>query len=342
MSTSLTFTHLRFELKARTAIHLGGWRAGERLRNALANVMLKAVCPENPRTASPTLAHAAQCPVCGLLALENQSGEVRRPYALVPPLPPLETVPPRQSFSFTLTLFGAGLRFLPYFVLAIPEMGQVGVGPGRGQFDLHAIHSHNPLAQQSETILAPGSNVVNVPQHPVSWQDVQTSLEPILAALGKHKTLRIHFLTPTRLIDSGQRVKAPDFGAFFNRLLKRIDELRTQFASEPLRPKEEIIALQNLANQVRLVDSDTRWIDFSGYSNRKQATTPMGGFAGSAEYRASAWNELLPWLILGQAVQVGKLTIKGNGAYQLEIPGQQPYWSDITKLKQNHTAMEET
>ena len=39
---------------------------------------------------------------------------------------------PGERFEFGLTLFGRALQFLPYFVLAVPEMGRLGVGPGRG------------------------------------------------------------------------------------------------------------------------------------------------------------------------------------------------------------------
>jgi hypothetical protein len=44
----------------------------------------------------------------------------------------------------------------------------------------------------------------------------------------------------------------------------------------------------------------------------------MGGLVGLAIYRSKHWDTLLPWLLLGQGVQVGKLTSKGNGVFQVE------------------------
>ena len=42
-STPLTFTHLRFQARAFTSLRLGQYQGAERLRDALAQVMLRAV-----------------------------------------------------------------------------------------------------------------------------------------------------------------------------------------------------------------------------------------------------------------------------------------------------------
>src|SRR3990170_3325292 len=108
MSTPLTFTHLHFEVAARTSLRLGQHQAGERLRDALAQVMLRAVCPETRRAPKPSPEHAVTCPACWLLAAETDPGTVGRAYSLVGPLPPLDVLAPGASFTFTLTLFGEG------------------------------------------------------------------------------------------------------------------------------------------------------------------------------------------------------------------------------------------
>lgn len=326
MSVALSLTHLRIDLIARSQIHLGGYQAGERLRNCLANVMLRATCTENPRRAKPDPEHAALCPVCWLLAAEVEPGVVRRAYSLATPIPPISVVVPGETFSFTLTLFGDGFRFLPYFVLALPEMGREGVGPGRGQFDLRAVWAVDPLTEQVETVLSPGGNLVHVPSIAVNWEGVQAASKKALSLLENDNTLLIQFLTPTRLIDEKKLVKAPDFGVFFRRLLNRIDDLSQQFANQDPRNLDEVNYLHTLSDQVRLVESKIEWVDMMAPSSRTQRSTPMGGFIGQASYRSNNWAALLPWLILGQGIQVGKLTIKGLGMYEIGLPGLQPYW----------------
>jgi hypothetical protein len=92
------------------------------------------------------------------------------------------------------------------------------------------------------------------------------------------------------------------------------------------RPPEEVAKLYQLADQVRLVEQSTQWIDLWGYSGRTGRSTPMGGLVGFANYRSKQWDKLLPWLLIGQGVQVGKLTSKGNGVFQVDLPGKAGYW----------------
>ncbi|MFQ5615915.1 MAG: CRISPR system precrRNA processing endoribonuclease RAMP protein Cas6 [Anaerolineales bacterium] len=323
----LTFTHLRFDCRALEPLRLNNHRAGDYLRNALAEVMLHAVCPENNRREKPTPEHAAVCPVCWLLAHEAKPGRVHRAYALVPPLPPRDVVSPRAGFSFGLTMFGeTGFEFLPYLVLAVTEAGRVGVGPGRGRFALEAIWAANPLAGEAEQVLVPGENLVRVPETAVGWANVEAVMF-WWGAERNQETVKIRFLAPTRLVAGKKLVKAPDFGVLFRRLLKRIDELGGQFAGAARRPQEEVQHLHALADQVRLVEVGTRWVDLKSWSGRTRRHTPMGGFVGTARYRSDAWERLLPYLILGQGTQVGKLAVKGNGVFEVAWPDGEGYWA---------------
>lgn len=214
-STPLTFTHLRFQARARTAMRLGQYQGAERLRDALAQVMLRAVCPAQSvqRAERPSPEHAALCPACWLLAAQTDPGAVRRVYSLAGPQPPLDMLALNQNFHFTITLFGDGFRFLPYFVLAASAMGDTGVGPGRGKFEIVSIHAQNPLTGASHTILSVGEKIVRPQSLPIGWNEAD---------------VRVRFLSPVRLIDSDSLVKAPDFGIFFRRMLERVDELSFQ------------------------------------------------------------------------------------------------------------------
>ena len=321
--TPLTFTHLRFQARACTPIRLGQYQAGEILRDALARVMLRAICPETRRTEKPTPEHAAVCPACWLLAAETNTGAVSRVYSLAGPQPPLDILAPNQPFQFTITLFGDGFRFLPYFVLAASAMGDTGVGPGRGTFEIVSIRAVNPLADESHTILEEGEKVVKPQALPVLWEHAQATAR----GCSTEGEIRVRFLSPTRLIDSDHILKAPDFGIFFRRLLKRIDDLNGQHNGGTRRPPEEVAELHQLADQVRLVEQSTQMIDLWGPSvHHPGRPTPMGGFVGYAVYPSRHWDRLLPWLLLGQGVQVGRLTAKGNGVFQVDLRGRKGYW----------------
>ena len=327
----LTLTHLRFDCIAQETVKLNDHRAGDYLRNALASVMLRSVCPETRRDEKPTPEHAAVCPVCWLLAAEIEPGRVHRAYALVPPIPPRQIISPGERFSFVLTLFGEdGFSFLSYLVLAVPEISRGGIGPGRGRFALDTIWASNPLTNQVEPVLLPGQNLVRVPELSINWDDIESATRVYLCAIKGDDTLTIYFQTPTRLVQAKKLLRAPDFGVFFRRLLKRIDELSGQFARQPRRPRDDIDFLHALADRVRLVDTKVRWVDLKSFSGRTRRHTPMGGFVGTATYHSLDWDTLLPWLILGQGTQVGKVTVKGNGVYEIMLPGVENYWQWVT------------
>ncbi|MFN3309481.1 MAG: CRISPR system precrRNA processing endoribonuclease RAMP protein Cas6 [Anaerolineales bacterium] len=323
MSTPLTFTHLRFRARAEQTLHLGGYQSAQRLRDGLASVMMNAVCTHTPRGQKPDPEHAATCPACWMLLHEAEAGEARRSYSLVGPQPPLDILEAGQEFHFTLTLFGRGYDFLSYFVLSAAALGEVGVGPRRGRFRLIAIEVVHPLRGEARTILGEGENIVRPQALSISWED---ALQAAQTAAGNQIHLR--FLSPTRLIEEEKLVKVPDFGIFFRHLLKRIDDLARQHNQGQRRPPEEVEELQMLADQVRIVDQRTEWVDLHGPSqtHHPRRPVPMGGFVGEALYRLRHLEPLLPWLIFGQGVQVGKLTSKGNGVFQIVIPGKKGYW----------------
>jgi hypothetical protein len=328
----LTLTHLRFTAVAQTAIHLDRYMAGSYLRNALASVMRRATCPETHRIGKPTPEHAATCPACWLLAAESDPGSVARAYSVMPPYQPRPVVEPGERFTFALTLYGDGFQFLPYFVLAFNEVGRVGVGPGRGSFQVEAISCHNPFSGASESVLQPGETLVRVPSLFVSQEQVVPTAVDHNPSLPHSGDLAIHFLTPTRLEggkENNMPLKTPDFGVFFRRLLYRLDDLGRQFAGQERRNLDEVRSLYALADQVRLVDAQTRWLDLWDWSGRTQSRTPVGGLVGTAVYRSQDWQPLLPWLIFGQAVQVGKAAVRGNGAYEIVTPAGSGYWQQI-------------
>lgn len=329
--TNLQLTHLRIDCTAVSPIKLGGHYAGNNLRNALANVMRRATCPQNYQKGQPPPEHVATCPACWLLAANSDPGSVVRAYAILPPLPPRHTLQPGDHFAFGLTLFGDGFQFLPYFVLALNEVGhQEGIGPGRreggGRFTVMGITAVDPLRGDVETILAAGDTLVQVPTCHVDQTAVNQISHHHQTHLSPHQPLTIRFHTPLRLEEKKQLYKLPDFGVFFRRLLYRIDDLGRHFAGQDRRDRDQVDALYALADGVRLVEANTTWHELWVRSGRTSRKTPLGGLTGTAVYTAADWSPLLPWLIWGQATQVGKSTPKGNGVYELAGGPWPDYW----------------
>ncbi len=338
---NLQITHLRFDCIADTPINLGGHYAGNNLRNGLANVMRRAICPETERRGTPTPEHVASCPACWLLSAQLDPGTVFRAYAIAPPQPPRHQLEAGAMFRFGLSLFGSGLDFLPYFVLALTELGRSeGIGKGRreanGRFHIHTISAIDPLRDKSQTLLAPGDQFVHLPTLHVNWTAVSHISQHHLQQLQPDNRLAIHFHTPLRLREQGNTFKMPDFGVLFKRLLFRIDQLDQQFANGTKRDPEELHTLLQVADSVRLVESQTRWHELKSYSGRQKRKVHLGGLMGTAVYHSSDWSPLLPWLIFGQGTQVGNGVVKGNGLFSVinQLPvGNSPNYGNWVQLE---------
>ncbi len=316
---SLTALRLRFECEAQTSLRLGGLKAGSNLRGALLNVMRRATCAAYPRSALGAAAgadpeHAKTCPVCWLVAANQNPGEERRGYTLA--MPPTETIAPGERFWFELTLFGDAIASLPYFVLAAPEAGRLGMGVGRGTFALRSIAALHP-AQEPETVLEEGSHIVHPPQGRIGHGDILRAAQTRWAGELSHLLIRFH--TPLRVVQGEQLLKSPDFGAFFAALLRRVDDLAAQHCQQEARPAAERERLWALANRVRLQESDAEWLEVQSGSSRSGKATWISGLVGDARYFAppEVWRELLPWLLWGEVAQVGKDTVKGNGVFRM-------------------------
>jgi CRISPR/Cas system endoribonuclease Cas6 (RAMP superfamily) len=156
---------------------------------------------------------------------------------------------------------------------------------------------------------------------PVTEREITAVCERLLVRLGDGAQLRLEFRTPMRIVDQGQLVHKPRLGPLFRRLLERLDALRGEYAEEP--PVAERDRLLDMADSVRLAQDSTRWMDVKSRSRRLGRSTPVGGFVGGASYEAHAevWKSILPYLLWGQEVHVGKSATKGDGWYRIRMDG---------------------
>ena len=322
----LTALRLRFDCRAVTDLDLGGLRAGMRLRGALLNVMNRSICALSPFPPPQRLKidpqHVENCPVCWLQLYQPRPGQERRAFALQPPLNVPARLPAGLDFSFAITLFGEGKDYLPYFALAVREMGEVGVGKGRGRFQALSVAAEfadgqeQPLWQAREAVL-------RLTQRSITHAEIGAAVEKRLRAQANNGgALSLSFLTPLRVVSEDRLLKTPRFEAVFDALLKRLDELADLYEGGYQRPYAERVRLRQLARQVELTENHTEWIELSSSSSRTGRETWISGLVGRAVYKASAqvWGELLEWLAWAEIVQVGKDTAKGNGVVRIGTP----------------------
>ena len=321
--SDFTVHRFQFEVEVVTPIEFNPYK-GPSIRGALFNALRRHYCPAPD---DPDPAHSAICPVCWLIARE-EPGRTRgktppRAYTVEPPLTERTRFEPGERFSFGVTLFAQAVDLLPYLVLAVPAMGEMGIGRRvaengrrRGRFVLRRIEAVNPLTGERAAVLEEGERTVRVPDLFVRREGVVAAAERLARRIAQDGgRLTLTFLTPTRIVEAGRLVHRPFFTPLFHRLLERLEALSAAYADRPLPLEKD--RLLPLADRVRLVEDRTRWVDVASGSRRLGRSTPVSGFVGTATYRADEWEPLLEALVWGEVVHVGKSAVKGNGWYRM-------------------------
>jgi hypothetical protein len=130
--------------------------------------------------------------------------------------------------------------------------------------------------------------------------------------------LRLALRSPTRLVEAGRLVKPEGFRlrTLLARLLERLDALGARYGAGPtgLDPA----ALLRQAEGVRLVERRLVWRDLFRASGRHGRLLPMGGLVGEVVLEGDL-APLLPWLVWGTLVHVGKDAAMGNGLLSLDV-----------------------
>jgi hypothetical protein len=264
---------------------------------------------------------------------DNERGrDIPRPYTIEPPTDAAmntgmeRVLQPGERFSFGMTLYARAMEIFPYVILAMKRAEEMRIGrrlsaPGereraeRGRFDLLRVWCSNPFSGEQQDVYAGGHDLVSVPDLGVTHEQV------LGASCPQGRTLALEFLTPVTLRANQQAVTTPQFNVLIHRLLERLSELSTHFASVPLpclpADRAAKIALLQQADAVRLTYDGTHWVSLNGYSARQRKPTALSGFAGAAIYDVPNLAPFWPLLRWGQVVHVGKHAVKGNGMFRI-------------------------
>ena len=188
-------------------------------------------------------------------------------------------------------------------------MGNVGVGRGRQRFQVASVEQVDFLSGARQTIMDADGKQISALWSP---PPAETYVEAARQLEGKPLTIR--FLTPTRIVQRGKLCHHPQLRPWLQRLLERIRRLGELYTDDP--PWVPFKELLNASETVHILKDKTQWKDMRSGSRRQGRTTPTGGFIGEVTY-STVPSPLLPWLVVGQGVQVGKSAVKGNGWYRI-------------------------
>ena len=243
---------------------------------------------------------------------------------IVPPLQEARRYQPGEHFSFGMTLFGDIIQLLPYIMLSISQLEAEGLGHRleenagrRGRFQVERVEVYHPWNRLRQTIYEEGDPRVNAPAVSV---DIEECLQR--AAQLNQEQITLHFITPMRLVERGHLVQQASLVPLVQRLLVRYLALEHHYGTTDLPfTREDRDRVRQQAEDIVCSMDRTKWQELSSYSNRQKRSTPIGGLVGKATFSGNL-APLLPLLVVGELIHVGKDTVKGNGWYRIETEGE--------------------
>jgi hypothetical protein len=235
------------------------------------------------------------------------------PFVILPPDEKKREYNPGETLEFGLNLVGRIADYLPYFIYAFEELGRIGIGKGRGKYSLLNVASpQGDRGGESRLVYSGAEKVLTNSFKQHTFDDAVTAAK----SLSHQENLALRFLTPTRIIYSGQLAPRPEFHVIFRNLLRRLS-LLSYFYCDGTPEDTDFRSLIEQAENIKTITQDYRWHDWERYSSRQETSMKLGGFLGTATY-SGKFNRFLPHLIMGQQLHVGKGTSFGLGKYIIE------------------------
>ncbi len=289
--------HVRFRLRALSPIEMLGEK-GSTLHDDLGD-LFKRLSPLYFRFFFPTPGSRAA------------KQDPPRPFVLRPPLAISTKYPAGAELSFGLGLFGDAIDHFAVWLAVVAALGDAGIGENRGYFEIIDIESLGP--DGCSRPLYDGSTE-RLPDRPETLQGTA-----IAAPWYEREcpAITLELVTRLRLKDGGRLVRdPPPFHVLLQRLLERADKLATLYQRDMHLDSETKKTLVSEARSVAIDTHELRWDDWPRYSGHQHAWMQFGGFLGQIRYRGDL-RPFLPWLALGEWMQVGGKTTFGLGQYTM-------------------------
>lgn len=309
--------HLLFHCVAEGRIELPAFK-GSFFRGAFGKTLRSTVCLQRKEDCGTCL-FKAKCPYSLLFESPSLDGDSStkwqanyepHPFVLEPPDDEKESYAPGDTFVLGFTLFGAAVTCLPYFILAVEQMGKAGISRARGRFRLDRVVAEN--LDGARTIYANETRSLLGSYSLLTLGAINAAFEGVDA-----RSIEITFMTPARLQQNGRLTDRLDFEVFLRALLRRYSWLSSLYCGAiPPLPYRDL--LEQARAGVVVNKSNITWCDYERYSFRQQTRLKIGGVKGSVTFEGEL-APLLSLIKLGEYLHIGKGTAFGLGKYVMTM-----------------------
>ena len=307
----LRIARLLFDLRPEGKLHLPLEQRGNALRGAFGTVFQRAVC-------DPGCPGANACPQrdsCAYARLFQPRWEegaqfgaedAPRPFVFRPPLSSAPDFGPQRPLLFELRLFGEAISSAEHFIRAFQELAFTGLADCRVR--LESVDTLDWMGISHGSLVREG--------YIRNAQPLVLDLEqPCTAPVGAGSTVSVNFATPAWLKENGRDLRVPTFTGLVQRVRDRISMLCRIY--EKCEWQADYGAISAAAASTATVDWEGSWVQHRRTSTRTGQQMPLAGFRGTVVF-SGIDPQLLPLLLLGQEIHVGRHAVWGHGWYRMQ------------------------
>ncbi|MFQ5900754.1 MAG: CRISPR system precrRNA processing endoribonuclease RAMP protein Cas6 [Thermodesulfobacteriota bacterium] len=313
MLRDFPFARFTFLLKAKDNLALPSYK-GSTLRGGFGHAFKRVVCtirgkpcPECLLFEKCVYSYIFETPPPKDTQIMRKYKAAPHPFVIESPLETKTRYLPGETLAFGLILIGKAIDYLPYFIYTFEDLGKIGIGRGRGKYQLQGARCkvrggrEEIIYSVEDKVLKSNCQVINVSD----FSHLHLS----------SNTLSLSFKTPTRIVYNGNLTLDLEFHILIRNLLRRIS-LLSYFHCNGNPGEIDFKGLIEKAGNIRVKERDLKWFDWERYSARQETKMKMGGFTGKVSFKGDI-EEFLPFIRLGEVIHVGKGTSFGLGRYEI-------------------------
>jgi len=310
----------RFTFRCEDPVYFPAGKLTNHLRGAFGLIFRRMACAPECQSAE-TCSQAQTCAYARIFAprVADECGpadmvDLPRSFVLRPQTLNELRLNPGETFTIDLHLFDLSQPCLRYFILALSELAEEGLGAGRPRVCLESV-ARLGMDGSLQGVVFDKQGI----RSDAERQSISLSLDPPTVSVSR---LLLSFHTPTELKHRGALLREPHFPAIMVRTWDRIKVMRWLYQSA--NPDRDFGRLAELARTVRLVHSTTEQVSSNRRSLRTGINQTLIGFIGYAEYEGDL-TELVPYLRAAYWTGIGRQTVWGHGAIQVQsVPSTSP------------------
>jgi len=313
------FSKYIFAITPKTTLLLPSY-SGSTLRGGFGHAFRRIICAFKGKECTDCLlkhqcvyAYVFETPIPADAQMMRKYSAAPHPFILEPFTNRRKSYQKGEDLSFGLTLIGRAIDYLPYFIYAFEELGRIGIGKGRGKYELREVTEEGQEGDsppKKRVVYSGDTKLLTQTNPPIQWSEI------LINHPSPSHAIRVSFITPTRIKYKNSLTKDLKFHVFFRNLLRRTS-LLSYFHCDHKLDDTGFKDMIEQAGKIKTIKRALYWHDWERYSNRQGTRMKLGGFMGEITYEGE-FEPFWPYIKLGEYVHVGKGSGFGLGRYRIE------------------------